>query len=154
ALETARRQQSRAWELRATLSLARLLQRRGRRGEAHTAPAAVYRTCTEGFTTPDLVGAPALLSAPAEELPRPARAPAAPPAAPPAAAPAGEPRPPPAPPAAAQPQPAEASGGPPGAASTPREKPLPGAARPERTGDARQPAGPTRLLTRRRFLLG
>src|SRR4029077_20578616 len=34
AIETARRQQSRAWELRATMSLARLLQRQARRDEA------------------------------------------------------------------------------------------------------------------------
>jgi tetratricopeptide (TPR) repeat protein len=61
AIETARRQQSRAWELRATMSLARLWQRQGRREEAHTALAAVYGTYTEGFTTPDLMDAAALL---------------------------------------------------------------------------------------------
>ena len=37
AIETARRQQSRGWELRATMSLARLWQRQGRRGEARGA---------------------------------------------------------------------------------------------------------------------
>jgi tetratricopeptide (TPR) repeat protein len=63
AIETARRQQSRAWELRATMSLARLWQRQGRRDEARAALAAVYRTYTEGFTTPDLVDAAALLEA-------------------------------------------------------------------------------------------
>ncbi len=61
AIETARRQQSRAWELRATMSLARLWQRQGRRDEARAALAAVYGTYTEGFTTPDLVDAAALL---------------------------------------------------------------------------------------------
>jgi predicted ATPase len=61
AIETARRQQSRAWELRAAMSLARLLQRQGRRDEARAALAAVYGTFTEGFTTPDLVDARALL---------------------------------------------------------------------------------------------
>jgi serine/threonine protein kinase/tetratricopeptide (TPR) repeat protein len=61
AVETARRQQSRAWELRATVSLARLWQRQGRREEARAALAAVYGTYTEGFTTPDLVDAAALL---------------------------------------------------------------------------------------------
>jgi len=61
AIETARRQQSRGWELRATMSLARLWQRQGRRGEARAALAAVYSTYTEGFTTPDLVEAVALL---------------------------------------------------------------------------------------------
>jgi serine/threonine protein kinase/class 3 adenylate cyclase/tetratricopeptide (TPR) repeat protein len=61
AIETARRQQARAWELRATTSLARLWQRLGRRDEARAALAAVYDTFTEGFTTPDLVDARALL---------------------------------------------------------------------------------------------
>jgi predicted ATPase len=63
AIETARRQQSRAWELRATVSLARLWQRQGRRDDAQAALAAVYGTYTEGFTTPDLVEAAALLEA-------------------------------------------------------------------------------------------
>jgi predicted ATPase len=60
AIDTARRQQSRAWELRATMSLARLWQRQGR-DEARAALAAVYGTFTEGFTTPDLVDAAAQL---------------------------------------------------------------------------------------------
>jgi serine/threonine protein kinase/predicted ATPase len=61
AIETARRQRSRAWQLRATMSLARLWQRQGRRNEARAALAAIYGTYTEGFTTPDLVDAAALL---------------------------------------------------------------------------------------------
>jgi predicted ATPase len=61
ALATAGRQQSKAWELRAATSLARLWQRQGRRDEARAALAAVYGTFTEGFTTPDLVDAKALL---------------------------------------------------------------------------------------------
>jgi predicted ATPase len=61
ALETAQYQQSKGWELRATISLARLWQQQGRRGDAHTALAAVYETYTEGFTTPDLVDAKSLL---------------------------------------------------------------------------------------------
>jgi hypothetical protein len=61
AIDTARRQQSRAWELQATMSLARLWQRQGRRDEAHAALAAVYGTFTEGFTTPDLVDTAALI---------------------------------------------------------------------------------------------
>jgi serine/threonine protein kinase/predicted ATPase len=61
AIETARRQQSKAWELRAIMSLARLWQRQGCRDEARAALAAVYDTFTEGFTTPDLVEAVALL---------------------------------------------------------------------------------------------
>ena len=66
AIEIARRQQSRAWELRATMSLARLWQRQGRRDEARDALATVYRTYTEGFTTPDLVAARVLLERLAE----------------------------------------------------------------------------------------
>jgi predicted ATPase len=61
AIETARRQQGKAWELRATMSLARLWQRQGRRDEARAALAAVYGSYTEGFTTPDLVDAAAQL---------------------------------------------------------------------------------------------
>jgi predicted ATPase len=63
AIETARRQQSKAWELRATMSLARLWQRQGRPHEARAALAAVFDTYTEGFTTPDLVEAAAVLKA-------------------------------------------------------------------------------------------
>jgi serine/threonine protein kinase/predicted ATPase len=63
AIETAGRQQSRGWEFRAAMSLARLWQRQGRRNEALTALAAVYNTYTEGFATPDLVDAKALLEA-------------------------------------------------------------------------------------------
>jgi predicted ATPase len=62
AIETARRQQSKGWELRTTMSLARLWRRQGRDG-ARAALAAVYGTYTEGFTTPDLVEAGALLEA-------------------------------------------------------------------------------------------
>ncbi len=64
AIETARRQQSRAWELRATMSLAQLWHFQGRRDEARNALAAVYGTYTEGFTTPDLEDAKAMLAAP------------------------------------------------------------------------------------------
>jgi predicted ATPase len=63
AIETARRQQSKAWELRATMSLARLWQRQCRRDEARAALAAVFDMYTEGFTTPDLVDVAALLTA-------------------------------------------------------------------------------------------
>jgi class 3 adenylate cyclase/tetratricopeptide (TPR) repeat protein len=61
AITTARRQESRAWELRATVSLARLWQRQGRNSDAHAALAAIYGTYTEGLTTPDLVDAATLL---------------------------------------------------------------------------------------------
>ena len=62
AIETAQRQGSKGWELRATTSLARLWQQNGRADEARVALAAVYNSFTEGFTLPDLTGAKALLS--------------------------------------------------------------------------------------------
>jgi TOMM system kinase/cyclase fusion protein len=61
AIDTARRQQSKAWELRATISLARLWQRQGRRDKARAALAAVYGRYTEGLATPDPVDATKLL---------------------------------------------------------------------------------------------
>jgi predicted ATPase len=61
SIETARRQHSRAWELRATMSLARFWQRQGQRDKARAELTAVYGTFTEGFTTPDLVDAAFLL---------------------------------------------------------------------------------------------
>ena len=62
AVAIARRHQAKSLELRATMSLARLWQRQGRRDEARAALAAVYGTYTEGFTTPDLVDAAAQLN--------------------------------------------------------------------------------------------
>ncbi len=62
ALATARRQQGKAWELRTTMSLARLWQQQNRREEAHAVLTSVYATWTEGFTTPDLKDAGALLA--------------------------------------------------------------------------------------------
>jgi predicted ATPase len=61
AIETAQSQQSRAWELRSTTSLARLWQKQNRRQAAHDALSTIYASFTEGFTTPDLVDAKALL---------------------------------------------------------------------------------------------
>ena len=61
AIDIARRQRSKAWELRATTSLARLWQQQGRLEEARKSLAAIYETYTEGFTTPDLVDSKALL---------------------------------------------------------------------------------------------
>jgi predicted ATPase len=61
AIETAQRQLSRGWELRATTSLARLWQQQDRTDEAHAALAAIYSQYSEGFTTPDLVDAKKLL---------------------------------------------------------------------------------------------
>ena len=59
----ARRQQARALELRAAMSLARLWQQQGKRAEAHQLLAEVYGWFTEGFDTTDLQEAKALLEA-------------------------------------------------------------------------------------------
>jgi adenylate cyclase len=61
AIEVARRQQAKSWELRATVSLARLLQQQGKREEAREMLAAIYGWFTEGFDTTDLKEAKALL---------------------------------------------------------------------------------------------
>ena len=63
ALAIARRQQARAWELRAAMSLARLWQQQGKRAEAHALLAPIYGWFTEGFDTADLQEARALLNA-------------------------------------------------------------------------------------------
>jgi predicted ATPase len=52
---------AKAFELRATLSLARLLRDTGRREEARTMLADIYNWFTEGFDTADLLDAKALL---------------------------------------------------------------------------------------------
>ena len=61
AIEVARGQEAKSWELRATTSLARLLREQGRAAEAREMLAAIYGWFTEGFDTPDLVEAKALL---------------------------------------------------------------------------------------------
>jgi predicted ATPase len=61
AIEIARRQETRSFELRAATSLARLRQRQGRTEEARGLLSAVYGWFTEGFETPDLTDAKALL---------------------------------------------------------------------------------------------
>ena len=62
AIETAREQQSRGWELRATTSLARVLQRQGRGAEARAALGSVYESYSEGLTMPDLVEAEVIIN--------------------------------------------------------------------------------------------
>ena len=62
ALEIARRQQAKSWELRAATSLGRLRGEQGRRMEARDLLAPVYGWFTEGFDTADLREAAALLS--------------------------------------------------------------------------------------------
>jgi adenylate cyclase len=61
AIEVARRQQAKSWELRATMSLCRLWQKQGRKDEARRMLTDVYGWFTEGFDTPDLLMAEALL---------------------------------------------------------------------------------------------
>ena len=61
AIAVARRIGSKAFELRATTSLARLLDRQGKRAEAHAMLADIYNWFTEGFDTADLKDAKALL---------------------------------------------------------------------------------------------
>jgi predicted ATPase len=61
ALDTARRQQAKSWELRAAMSLSRLWQRQGKRDEARELLAPIYSWFTEGFDTADLQEAKTLL---------------------------------------------------------------------------------------------
>jgi len=61
AIEIARKQSAKSWELRATMSLARLLTTQGRRDEARKMLAEIYNWFTEGFETADLKDAKALL---------------------------------------------------------------------------------------------
>ncbi len=61
ALELAQSMSAKSWELRATTSLARLLEHEGRRDEAHTELAGIYNWFTEGFETADLKNAKAVL---------------------------------------------------------------------------------------------
>jgi predicted ATPase len=57
----ARKQGGKAWELRATISLARVLASQGRPGEARSMLTDIYGWFTEGFDTADLKDAKALL---------------------------------------------------------------------------------------------
>jgi predicted ATPase len=61
ALEVARQQQAKSWELRAAMSMARLWRDQGKRDEARDLLAPVYGWFTEGFDTLDLKEARALL---------------------------------------------------------------------------------------------
>jgi predicted ATPase len=61
AIEIARKQAARSWELRATMSLARLLSGQGKTDEARAMLAEIYGWFTEGFDTADLKDAKALL---------------------------------------------------------------------------------------------
>ena len=61
AVDVARAQEARWWELRATVSLARLLHDTNRSDEARTMLAEIYNWFSEGFELPDLNDAKALL---------------------------------------------------------------------------------------------
>ncbi len=61
AVQIARTQQAKSWELRATTSLARLLRDTGRQDEARAMLAEIYGWFTEGFDTADLKDAKTLL---------------------------------------------------------------------------------------------
>ena len=62
AIEIARRQRVKSWELRATLSLAHMWQKQGKRMEAKEILKEIYGWFTEGFETHDLKQAAALLT--------------------------------------------------------------------------------------------
>lgn len=61
AIDIARGQQAKSWELRAVMSLARLWQQRGKKEEARRMLVEVYGWFTEGFDTADLRAAKELL---------------------------------------------------------------------------------------------
>jgi predicted ATPase len=61
ALEIARQQRAKSFELQAATRLSHLLRDRGRRGEARALLQPVYDWFTEGFDTADLKDAKALL---------------------------------------------------------------------------------------------
>ena len=61
ALAVARSQQAKSWELRTSMSMARLWREQGKRNKARELLAPVYGWFTEGFDTLDLKQAKALL---------------------------------------------------------------------------------------------
>ncbi len=61
AIEIARRQEAKLWELRASASLARLWQRQGKKTEARDLLLPLYDWFTEGFDTQDMKDAKAQL---------------------------------------------------------------------------------------------
>jgi predicted ATPase len=61
ALDIARQQQAKSWELRAATSLARLWQSQDKGQDAYELLAPIYGWFTEGFDTADLQEAKALL---------------------------------------------------------------------------------------------
>ncbi|HKM73113.1 MAG TPA: hypothetical protein VJX94_24135, partial [Stellaceae bacterium] len=68
AIDVARRQNAKSWELRAATSLARLRRQQGRPQETATLLAPIYAWFTEGFDTADLKEAKTLLDEIASSL--------------------------------------------------------------------------------------
>ena len=62
AINIARRQQSKTLELRAVMSMSRLLHKQGEKKEAIETLKNIYNWFSEGFETPDLMDARALLN--------------------------------------------------------------------------------------------
>ncbi len=63
AIDVARRQQAKLWELRAVTSLCRLWQQQGKTKAAHLLLHPIYGRFTEGYDTPDLQASKAVLDA-------------------------------------------------------------------------------------------
>jgi predicted ATPase len=61
AIDIARHQRAKLWELRTVMSLSRLWQQQGKQHKAHKMLAEIYGWFTEGFDTKDLQEAKALL---------------------------------------------------------------------------------------------
>jgi predicted ATPase len=61
AIDIAKKQGAKSWELRATTSLARLLANQGKRDQARAMLAEIYGWFTEGFATADLKHAKSVL---------------------------------------------------------------------------------------------
>jgi predicted ATPase len=61
AIEIAKHQHAKSWELRAAMSLARLWRQQGKQAEARELLSEIYDWFTEGFDTADLKDAKALL---------------------------------------------------------------------------------------------
>ena len=61
AIETARSQKAKMWELRAVMSLSRLWRQQGKKDKARQLLVEIYGWFTEGFGTKDLQEAKALL---------------------------------------------------------------------------------------------
>jgi predicted ATPase len=61
AIEIAQSQTAKSWELRVSIGLARLWQKQGKVEDAYALLEPIYNWFTEGFDTPDLKDAKALL---------------------------------------------------------------------------------------------